>query len=817
MPAVERRYSISYPESSVRSFGIPKEVKYYSWKSTLYRFADILIKDFNFLPSILKDLEVHSFLESDKALLQDLTRLLKVPRLAHAFRAFFSPSIHQDILFQPRSESRDQWVAMVNAVEHHLLTIETDRYKELFSREPHFFHRLYKEVSAVDIRTRAWALDLAMSFIDSPVLFDMWCQDCLAHKDRDEYLLPVWMKVFATMEQVDAYLAHPHREAVHNAIPLNDLVSVYTWTYDRRSVSPLFWLEYPKLLKLVTKLREAFPFATSMKAGEKLLIFQLLMSAVGRHGVTEEELLAQVFAFWEPQPEKYLKLHPQPVPIALSTVEDRFYQHLAALDSDIPMADRKFQALERMSVGQQREWLSQIKSGDPVRYPLDQVGLESSGMKAVRAAVRRRKGIPENLSSKELLPDAERSNWLESPYHPLYKYLCFGGFEIEANYPAEMTDRTLAPHLYRVIGQFGYANGNDQPIELSPNPLLRPEHVSRQFTDYVNAGLLDPHAETQQSAHMNIEVYSRETMAYLFRLCYLTGLSSHPLRQQESPGDPRYTVNADRHELRIYVKTSEAQHGAPAGRNFYVEAKGLRVTTPNDFRQTIRLMMILGAAGRAYEQCWLILNKMSVDTLRQRQSRSSTDLPIYFPSRNLQLIHDKSLRQLAGIWDRFTKEAALLTKHSGFLHADFWNVSTPQRQVNLLGAVVRDIFPTPFAHDDLERLSLRSADHASVHHDDLVFPNVVAAARHLSEKYIQQIRGVHQRELDRFRKDLTRLRALSEGLDKDLARDDFLFDHYGSRVLVEKTTSERRELFDTLNFYLLDDPLLHKHDYNIPE
>jgi len=582
---------------------------------------------------------------------------------------------------------------LIGSVEHYLAVKESGQLYNVADEYREDIIRIFGEIRNSPILDRAKALDSAMSFVELPGMREFIHKDYLLHPDTRQNRLISWTKVFPTEDDFRKYSLHPNREKIHKDISLDVLIKVYTTLFDRRNIAPHFWLEHPALLRLVTKLVEMYPDPKLIRGGDRRLLFQMMMSCLGRHGVDEVELLSEVFARWQPQLEKYSA---EPLtfnnkPAHHLTSEDEFYFFYN--DSG-----DKFEALQMLSVASQRQWLSRIKNGDPVRYPGTETGLAAPGLQDVRKSIRKRKSIPEALNAKELLADAQRANWLEDPYHPLHNKMSMGGFEIEANFPAEMTDHALAPYLYRVIGQYGYRNGNDTPTELAPDPLVRPESVIGQFQDYVNSGLLDIHAETCQSAHVNIEVLSRAHYAYLFRLSYLTGRGSHPLYPHELSANPKLSTPGQYHQLAIYEKESEVQHNVPSARRFYVEGKGYRVTAPNDFQELIRMNMMLGSAARAYERSWCTLRGIPPEVYRANQQTSEPHYEIALSKNDIFQIKDPIDRELAQVWQDFMNDANLLTMHPSFALRDFWKPTCLTSEVSRLGNVVREVLPTPYSH-----------------------------------------------------------------------------------------------------------------------
>jgi hypothetical protein len=776
------------------------------WKALLKEFHDATINIPNFNRDSFHTLYTRKFLVDNIDLIRELTQFLRVPEYVVLLQRFYDlPRCFAD--FRPPGGDSDSFLKeVISAVIDYSTFSQTPEYTELQAGEfGPIFRQLEVEVRQLELPQRIHYIQDLKKIATSPKLCQLYQEAYVTYLEykrknlnSENYLL--WKYLFSARETLERFASSPNFETFQDTFSAKDQVRVFLTKFDDNRVSPEFWLHHPLMFRLVSQLATLFPNPKELTWGERLTIFQLLMATLGRHGVTDEEITEEIFQRWQPSLTKHMeKLHNfLNTPQVNWSVQAYYYFHYSNTVRDFPADQRKTAALKRMSYSDRVNWRSQIRNGDAVQRPEKFPSVNAPNMSAIRRDIRKRKGVSESLSAKELASDAEHITWLESKLHPLHHYLALNGFEIEGAVPLEMKNYSFVMDFYCLISHFAFRKGKGgtgAPIEMSPDPVTTNHTMEAIIDSIFDCGLLDLHAERNQSLHINTELNAREEMAKLIRFHFLCGRGCHPLPHNQTTFQETSQDSAKYHTLHIDGgKTSEEGLNVPTARSKYVEGKGLRVTTKNELKEIQRLNVLLGSAARAYE-------------------KEKERFPYRIKVKEFLPLFHKTQNALATTWLDFCQKLEKLTTQPNVDLPGYWGYSIDYDANVYVAKIVRAVFPTSADHDDTKALTKKVRGFPPVEFNGNWYPNLVAAGRAIGEKYSQTIRQIFLDHLTTLADDL---RNLPKGYFREgefsKKRTTFLKRYYSEEVVESLSYNERLSLMQKLRTELLDKPL----ELNLP-
>lgn len=779
-----------------------------NWRRLFRQFIQLAQPVFAITPKQEEELWDVQFLIDQQHILRQWIDLLRQPAHCQALLTFFQPTSQGKYYLSERNQDGSFFLSIAEAVDVFVHTSQSEVYQTaLHGPYQQTVTQLLADVSHYDLSQRPKILHLALTYICQPEILG------LIHADHQHQLgtsrrLESWSSIFADAAAITAYLTHPQRPQLETVPPL-DRSRLLLTKFDRQQIAPAFWLAHPQLFKLVAQISASVPQPKTLGWGDRRLIFQLLMGSLGRHGVTDQEISELVLELWQPDPRQYLLRPDNYVTAPTWSAEDEFYYFYIESGAELEPAARKTVAFASLTLSSQRQLISMLRNGVLGSTTTEQSTVNHPRLQQLRRQVRAQKGFPETLAAKSLAPESERTNWRESSYHPLYRYLPLVGQEVECNYPLELSEFPSAKSLYRLVGHFAYRNGADQPVEIAADPTIRHETNQAIIDDLVNCNLLDLHAETTQSLHVNVELLGKVHLAMMIRLLFLCGQGTHP---QPGGAGELFNLKSTQHSLVMNAKMSESDMTVPPGRNRYIEVKGLRVTTATELKEIQRRLSLFGAAARSYE---LILRQVKHLQLSETGLQELAVAPVLLSRAEISRYPDVTHRQLALIWLDFLEEAPRLSQALGLETHTYWRQSVPTKLNSRVGKLVHQVFPTPQDHDDDRRITRSYPGFSRVRFAGQFFPNQLAAARHFAEQYLFRIHQALAGQLAQTRKAIAWADQAWNEQQQAERREAVLSTYCGVRIGTH-TADQIDQLYRQLRYQLIEHPDLAAGDFNLP-
>lgn len=298
----------------------------------------------------------------------------------------------------------------------------------------------------------------------------------------------------------------------------------------------------------------------------------------------------------------------------------------------------------------------------------------------------------------------ERVHLLESPYSPfaLGNMIPLSGYEIE-NVNIDMN-----PQYYPILGYLGFNYERDAKYETSPGPFQHPFTALTVFGRWVNADMIPLFNRDGYVFHLNIGLKSQSMMELLTALFQLDGHSYFP----------RFASGQTGYVRRIYEKQSSVNYKT------YFESKEFRLLSKHGFERTYYQSLMIATALTHFEVKY------------SKRSKLNTQVP------PLTSQYADQLAELGYQLFIELKSAFEPLSLDSFLHEN-----VPNDIIKTVIANLIRVYPDRYSHYDIDPWDVDTDIHPV--NEDGVFPNLVAFAQWIIDKYAQQVEKI----LNNFERD----------------------------------------------------------------
>jgi hypothetical protein len=333
------------------------------------------------------------------------------------------------------------------------------------------------------------------------------------------------------------------------------------------------------------------------------------------------------------------------------------------------------------------------------------------------------------------------------------------GFEVEYTKPKELDTQAEFHRFLKQKMGFNMGDGgiSECSLEVSPGPFVSTVSGIAAWDIWYNALQVDLHALCNQTLHWNIALETRESMSILMRLTQLAGRTydTSDVKDFNDPGDDEiaYDATDTKHTLAVNEQGNNLDD-LTRNKITYFECKDGRVPTPHDFRIALSEVPVLGMAAKAFEEIMESFQKFGDNDFELRMLGHSTQeernyacFKLITESDILEFASSDYQARLALVWKHFFDAANQGLEQVGF--ENFLRKTVPKSQAKKLARALRTVFPNNASRYDAESIN-QTWEGSSIEHEGVVYPNVIAFIRSLTEKYVAQIDDIQNEILTDF-------------------------------------------------------------------
>lgn len=462
-------------------------------------------------------------------------------------------------------------------------------------------------------------------------------------------------------EDIYILLTHPNSQYLREVCSFADICRIKSMVWKRRSTFSLgFLINFPNFTKnlaqyMLGKTSDDF-FAKDW--AERLQTFDHLMALIGRAGVTDAQITAQLLAENEERdevknfvPEVFIKNPTKEIALKLHTGQNLFddwqrRQIILAEQGSAPEWHQTPEQLHRLRFLESER--------NPLRYLHVSHGWEIEFF--------------EMLRNHDQFQNVENGKFIE-PLRHSYQQI-------------------LDPSVYGVLHHSGVMNLGDQTGEISPGPWYLLEHSNLFFSRFLDAGLLDAYDAMTHTCHWNIGLRTFEMFAAVCHMMRATGYSFRALPEllKHSPGKFFKIAN--------FEKPSE--ENLP---HKYGESKQFRFFSVDNHFKFMNDGVKLAQAAKAAEQ----IIRGPGASLQGRLASINDELLLTLDEAQINNANfvSRDQRKLALVWVKVFQAFLLGAEH--IKAPNMWRKSVPSLEEYHFEHELQTVFPTELAHLDMSR------------------------------------------------------------------------------------------------------------------